>query len=80
MILENNLRYWRKKRGLTQDELGKICRLNRRTISLYECEKFYPSLDTAILLSVVLDVPLNVLFTIYIDFDEIEKRKGEILK
>lgn len=80
MILENNLRYWRKKRRLTQDELGKICRLNRRTISLYECAKFCPSLDTAILLSVVLDVPLNVLFTIYIDFDEIEKRKGEILK
>ena len=53
--------YLRKKRGLTQEELGKLANLSQGTIALYENDKIKPKGDALIQLSKVLSVKPEIL-------------------
>ncbi|HYM55285.1 MAG TPA: helix-turn-helix transcriptional regulator, partial [Solirubrobacteraceae bacterium] len=49
--LASNLRRHRKKVGLSQERLAQLCDLDRTEISLLECGKRFPRLDTLVRLS-----------------------------
>jgi len=56
------LGYWRKARGLTQEQLSRHVRVNYRTISNWECDLTSPTKEQAETLSRVLGVSVRVLF------------------
>lgn len=49
--LANNLRYLRKKHGLTQKDLSEMLNISRQAYSNYETSKRTPDLDTLLYLS-----------------------------
>ncbi len=57
--LSNNLRYLRKKRGLTQDQMGEILNISRQAYSNYETNNRTPDLDTMLFLSSFYKVTLD---------------------
>lgn len=54
-----NLLYYRKKRGMTQNDLARKVFVKRQTISNYEKNTRICDLDTLVLLSEALDIPLD---------------------
>jgi putative transcriptional regulator len=48
MNLDNNLRVWRAKRNITQEELAEAIGVSRQTINAIELGKFNPSVLTAL--------------------------------
>lgn len=61
MTLGNNLKKAREKKGLTQDELGKLINVSDATINRYENEKRRPDPETLKQLAVHLEVSTDVL-------------------
>lgn len=60
-ILGVRIKNLRKKKGLTQQELGKLIGVTKVSISCYEKGSRIPTLDTIIRLADSLSVPLNYL-------------------
>ncbi|WP_191980754.1 helix-turn-helix transcriptional regulator [Loigolactobacillus backii] len=58
----NRVRYYRRKKGLTQLTLARAIGVSRQTINLIENDKYNPSLDLIIKLAKVLGTDLNSLF------------------
>lgn len=58
----NRVRYYRRKKGLTQLTLARVIGVSRQTINLIENDKYNPSLDLIIKLAKVLGTDLNSLF------------------
>lgn len=54
-----NLLYYRKKRGMTQNDLARKVFVKRQTISNYEKNTRICDLDTLVLLSEALDISLD---------------------
>ena len=54
-----NLLYYRKKRGMTQNDLARKVFVKRQTISNYEKNTRICELDTLVLLSEALDISLD---------------------
>lgn len=54
-----NLLYYRKKRGMTQNNLARKVFVKRQTISNYEKNTRICDLDTLVLLSEALDISLD---------------------
>lgn len=54
-----NLLYYRKKRGMTQNDIARKVFVKRQTISNYEKNTRICDLDTLVLLSEVLDISLD---------------------
>jgi len=54
-----NLKYWRKKRGLTQLKLAKISGVAQSSISEIESGKTSPNVITAVKLATALNVPVT---------------------
>ena len=50
-MLKNRVEQLRKERGLNQDELAKMLRVSRQTISSIEPGKYNPSLELAFAIS-----------------------------
>jgi len=48
MIVENNLKVWRAKRDITQQELADAVELSRQTVNSIEKRKFIPTIATAL--------------------------------
>lgn len=46
MLIGNRIKELRKKKGLTQEQLGKMINLTKVSISCYESEKRSPDLET----------------------------------
>ena len=46
MLIGNRIKELRKKKGLTQEQLGKLINLTKVSISCYESEKRSPDLET----------------------------------
>jgi putative transcriptional regulator len=61
--LENNIKAIRKSKGLSQKELANACSVSRQTINAIENDKYDPTLSLAFHLSVILETPLEKLFT-----------------
>lgn len=62
MFIGNRLRDIRKKKGLTQEELGKLINVTKVSICCYEKETRLPSLDTLDDLTKVFGVDANYFF------------------
>ncbi len=54
-----NLLYYRKKRGMTQNDIARKVFVKRQTISNYEKNTRICDLDTLVLLSETLDIPID---------------------
>lgn len=65
--MDNSIKYWRKKKKLNQDELGKKLGVNGSTISKYENNIIQPTSDMLIKLSDALDCKLDELLGIVDD-------------
>lgn len=57
----DNIREYRKLRGLNQDELAELARLNRVTVAKYESGKVEPGASALSRIADVLDVSVDIL-------------------
>lgn len=57
----SRIRYFRKKKRLSQQELGQIINKPQTTISDWENEKTLPDLNEAVQLAIALDIPITEL-------------------
>ena len=62
MILKNNLKQVRQKKGLTQDELGANVGVSRQTIISIERYRYKPTLELAMKLAEELNIKIEKLF------------------
>ncbi len=63
MYIAQNLKYLRKKKGKSQEEMAQELGLNRSTYSGYENEVAQPSLELLLQLSQMEQIPLEVLLS-----------------
>jgi PAS domain S-box-containing protein len=61
-VFRDNLKYYRNKRGLTQEELSEACHYDRTYVGKIERGAKDPSVETMIRLANELDVPLQKFF------------------
>ena len=59
--LGRRIRYFRKRRGLTQEELANLVELTQKHISNIECAHSIPTLQTFVKISNCLQVPPDLL-------------------
>lgn len=62
VILKNNLKDLRAKKGFSQEELAKMVGTTRQTIIAIEKNQFNPSAKLALLLCIALDVKFEDVF------------------
>ena len=62
MILKNNLKQVRQKKGLTQEELGANVGVSRQTIISIERYRYKPTLELAMKLAEELNIKIEKLF------------------
>ena len=63
MTVENRIRARRKERGLSQEELARLCGVSRQTINAIENNKYDPTLSLAFSLARALGTTVDGLFT-----------------
>ena len=63
MTVENRIRARRKERGLSKEELARLCGVSRQTINAIENNKYDPTLSLAFHLARELDTTVDELFT-----------------
>ena len=63
MTVENRIRARRKERGLSQEELARLCGVSRQTINAIENNKYDPTLALAFRLANTLGTTVDQLFT-----------------
>lgn len=73
MELGKKIKYYRNEKAVTQDELAERVFVSRQTISNWENDKSYPDINSILLLSEVLDVPIGNLIK-----GDVEQMKDEI--
>ena len=61
--MENNLKVWRAKAGVTQEELAKELDVARQTINATERGRYDPSLELAFKLAEYFDCAIEDIFT-----------------
>lgn len=61
-IFAKNLKYYRFKKGISQEKLAEICNLHPTMISDYERMKSAPTLNTIEKLSIALNIEIYQLF------------------
>ena len=62
MILKNNLKEVRQKKGFTQEELGNNVGVSRQTIISIERYRYKPSLELAMKIALKLNIKIEKLF------------------
>jgi len=62
MMLKNNLKEVRQKKGFTQEELGKSVDVSRQTIISIEGYRYKPTLELAMKISKKLNLKIEKLF------------------
>ena len=62
MILKNNLKEVRQKKGLTQEELGTNVGVSRQTIISIERYRYKPTLESAMKIAQNLNIKIEKLF------------------
>ena len=60
--MENVIRALRKEKGVSQEELAKLCGVSRQTINAIENNKYDPTLSLAFRLALHLGVTVDALF------------------
>ena len=61
--MKNQIRFYRKQKQLSQEELAKRCGVSRQTINAIENEKYDPTLALAFQLAKVLEITVDQLFS-----------------
>jgi len=62
MVLTNDLKVWRARRDITQEELGLAVKLSRQTIHSIERGKFVPSVISALKLAKYFETSIEEIF------------------
>lgn len=65
--MENCIRELRKSKGLSQQDLAKLLGVTRQTIIAIEKDKYNPTLELAMKLAILLEKPVEEIFTLEID-------------
>ncbi|CAH0155291.1 helix-turn-helix transcriptional regulator [Peribacillus simplex] len=60
--IKNNVRYFRRLHDFTQEELSDRIGVHRQTIVALEKQKYEPSIGIVLMLSAVLNEPIDKLF------------------
>lgn len=60
--MPNNLKFWRERKDISQADLARTVGVTRQALSSIEAQKQYPSIQLALKLARILDVPLEHLF------------------
>lgn len=60
--MKNKINFYRKQKGITQEQLAENLSVTRQTINAIENDKYNPSLELAMKLSKFLGVPVEELF------------------
>ena len=63
MTVGEKIQYYRKKIGLSQEELGQKMLLSRQTISLWEMDKTLPTVDNLLRLKEIFSVSVDELLS-----------------
>ena len=66
-----NIKYIREQRGLSQNKLAEMLNVNQTTIARWEDENRIPTIDKAIQVSNILNIPLNLLIGTNLQIDNI---------
>ncbi len=66
--MNNKVRYYRQKIGITQEQLGKVLGVTRQTIGSLERGRFDPPITMAYHICLILNEPLEEVF----DFDSVD--------
>lgn len=77
MKFSDNCKLLRKKKGLTQEELGKKLNVSRKTISGWENNRAYPDIMTLLKISRLYNISINCLIDGEIDSDDKELTKAK---
>ena len=75
-MLSDNIRNYRKKNNMSQDELADKLNVSRQSVSLWENGQTQPTIDNIIALSKILNVSANELLGEEIENKEIHKKKN----
>lgn len=70
MSLKNNLKEFRSKKNLNQQDLGSLVGVSRQTISLIERGDYNPSITACLKLAKVLDTTVEEIFSYEEDENE----------
>tara|TARA_B100001093_G_scaffold362680_1_gene347470 strand:+ start:43631 stop:43828 length:198 start_codon:yes stop_codon:yes gene_type:complete len=62
MVLKNNLKEFRQKNGLTQEQLADLVGVTRQTIISIERYRYKPTLELGLKLALTLDIKVEGLF------------------
>ena len=73
-----NLKFYRNKARLTQDQLSELCNCSKQTVSGAETGYSFPASKTLFSFSRALNVPLVYLFN-FGDVEDIDKREANLL-
>ena len=68
MILKNNLKEVRQKKGFTQEELGNSVDVSRQTIISIEGYRYKPTLELAMKISKKLNIKIENYFILRINY------------
>lgn len=60
--MKNQIRFYRKQKQLSQEELAKRCGVSRQTVNAIENEKYDPTLALAFRLAKALEITVDQLF------------------
>lgn len=61
-IFSNNLKYYRFKKGYSQEKFGELVELSSRYVSDLECGRYSPPFTTVERIAKVLEIPAYQLF------------------
>ena len=60
--MKNKIKFYRKQKGITQEQLAENLSVTRQTINAIENDKYNPTLELAMKLGKFLGVPVEELF------------------
>jgi transcriptional regulator with XRE-family HTH domain len=76
-IVSDNIKYFRKQKGLTQEQLAEKIGIKRSLLGAYEEGRAEPGLNYLIIMSKLFDIPVDDLISV--DLTDPQKQK-EVLK
>ncbi|MBJ8025835.1 helix-turn-helix transcriptional regulator [Bacillus cereus] len=68
MTVNNRIKYFREKKGITQNNMALDLKVSRQTIIAIENKKYNPSLELTLKITFYLNVSINELFWLEEEF------------
>ena len=80
MTVGEKIQYYRKKIGLSQEELGQRMLVSRQTVSLWEMDKTLPTVDNLFRLKEIFSVSIDALLSEFEPIEENEPKEAYVFK